>query len=37
MDETLKPSHDSTKIEFMWQGNNFVVPYFSIHADFTSL
>ena len=36
-DDILKASHDSTKIEFMWQGKKIVGPYFSIHTDFTSL
>ena len=35
--ETLKSSHASTKMEFVWQGNIFVVPHFRIHTDFTSL
>ena len=37
MADTLKASHDSTKREFMCQGKNFSVLYFSIHTDFTSL
>ena len=35
--DTLKASHYSTKMEFMWKGKIDVIPYFSIHVDFTSL
>ena len=30
--DTLKASHAFTNMEFMWWGNIFVVPYFSIHT-----
>ena len=35
--DTLKASHDSNRMDFMWQGNIFVVPYFSIRTEFKSL
>ena len=37
LDEILKESHASTKTEFMWRGKIFIVPYFSIHALFSTL
>ena len=35
--ETLKKSYASTKIEFMWWGKLFSIPYFSIQDDFLLL
>ena len=32
--DTLKVSHAPTKMDFMWRGKSFVVPYFRIHAEF---
>ena len=37
LEDTLKASHDSIKMEFMWWGNICVVPYFSNQANVASL
>ena len=35
--DILKAYYDSTNMEFMWRGGNFVIQYFIIHALFATL